>query len=85
MTMTSTEIEYVNQQLIETIKQLEIKINKLVTENTIIKQQVFNMEKQASNMEKEFNEKIRGLEDNIDALCETIRELKANQFYSHKY
>jgi predicted RNase H-like nuclease (RuvC/YqgF family) len=90
--MSYTEIENVNQQLLDTIKQLEINVNKLVSENNILKQQVSkmekqvsNMEKQTSNMEKDFNEKIRCLEDNIDGLCETIRELKANQFYSHKY
>jgi hypothetical protein len=91
MTMSTKEAELnnTNENLYKKITELYNTIDKLILENKMNKlksdQIIEKLQKESklneiktNQMEIDFKERIRGLEDTIDSLCGTIRELKLN-------
>lgn len=87
MSTKETELNNTNENLNDKINELYNTIDKLILENKMNKlksdQQIEKLQKESKlneiktkQMELDFKERIRGLEDTIDSLCENIRELK---------
>ena len=87
MSANETELKNTNEVLLEKIKYLEEKVEKLQQENKMNKlnseQMIEKLKKDNKIMEikykqseLEFKERIRGMEDTIDVLCGNIQELK---------